>query len=121
MGLWHDMFGAGEWWWGLLFHLWFSKSNSQMQVVPDGWLRGLCLGQAGRKLEPRETQVVTRVAPHTMAAPGHDPHQTRWPLLKGLVGHSQSVPAGPTCQESVLVQMAFVTWFLEGEPLDGHL
>lgn len=44
-------------------------------VGSAGQLRDLCLGRAGRILEPRETQMVTRVAQHMTAAAGRAPCQ----------------------------------------------
>lgn len=58
-------------WWGLLFNLGLSKSTSQLLGDFKGSAEGpVPLGQVGRKLEPSETQVVTRWAEHTIAAPG---------------------------------------------------
>lgn len=73
-------------------------------------LRGdLCLGQAGRILEPRETQTVTGVAQHTMAAPG----RALFPVPPALKAWSLSLPAGPVGLEGFLVQTASGTWFVE--------
>lgn len=86
-------------WWGLLFHLWFSKSTSQPVGDSSQVAEGPGPWQAWRKLESREIQVVTMVAQDRMAALGHDPPTNPGsPSLKAWLGLSQIPMAGLTLQ-----------------------
>lgn len=67
--------------------------------------RDLCLRQAGDRLEPRETQVVTKVAQHTMAGQGCVP-PSRQPLLEGSVEVFTTSASRARGQEGFLVHVA---------------
>lgn len=86
------------------------RVSASCWVGSAGQLRDLCLGWAGRLLEPKETQMVTRVAQHMMAAAGRAP-LSGGSSLKGLVGALPKRPSGPP--EGVLLHVAFGACFLE--------
>lgn len=60
----------------------FQRAPAKGSVASERWPRDLCL--ESRKLEPRETQVVTRVDHYPVTSPQFCCHQAP-PLLGGLV------------------------------------
>lgn len=74
--------------------------------------RDLCLRQAGDRLEPRETQVVTKVAQNTMAGQGCVPPSGS-PSLKARWRYSLRPPAGQGARRASWFTWPLGTWFLQ--------